>query len=187
MMLPLGDAHLPTTDGHPIPSPGDWAEEPAWYVVSTKLRREDFAALQIAHRSLEVFLPRITFARRGEDIVRPLFPGYLFARLTLPRDLARIVWTPGVRRLVTFEGEAPTVPDAAIEFLRGQAGDNGLIVVRPRPLPAGRRVRVVSGPLAGLVGIIENPPDARGRVSVLMDILRHQTRVSIDAGAIEEV
>jgi transcriptional antiterminator RfaH len=119
-------------------------------------------------------------------VVRPLFPGYLFARLVLPLDVPRVAFAPGVRRLVTFEGEAPPVPDSAIEFLRAQAGADGLIVTRPRALPIGRRVRVTTGPLAGLVGIIENPPDARGRVSVLMDILRQQTRVSLDAAWLED-
>ena len=40
--------------------------------------------------------------------------------------------------------------------------------------------------MQALVGIIEDPPDARGRVGVLMDILRAQTRVSIDADSLED-
>jgi transcriptional antiterminator RfaH len=167
-------------------APATRVAEPEWYVVATKLRRERFAAEQLAQRCVETFLPRLALTRRGTCVVRPLFPGYLFARLELPREWARVVWSPGVRRLVTFEGEAPSVPPAAIAFLRGQAGPDGVIVARPRPLPVGRRVRVTSGPLAGLVGIIENPPDARGRVGVLMDILRTQTRVSIDVGWLED-
>ena len=159
---------------------------PAWYVVSTNARREDFAASQLDQRTVPVLLPRIALERRGRVVVRPLFPGYLFAHLVLPADAARVVWTPGVRRLVTFEGEAPAVPDSAIDFLRARAGRDGLIVVRPRPLPIGRRVRVTTGPFAGLVGIIDDPPDARGRVSVLMDILRQQTRVSLDMALLED-
>jgi transcriptional antiterminator RfaH len=159
---------------------------PDWYVVAAKLRRERFAAEQLVQRGIEVFLPRLALERRGTRIVRPLFPGYLFVRLDLPREWARVVWSPGVRRLVTFEGEAPPVPETAIAFLRGQAGPDGVIAARPRPLPVGGRVLVTDGPLAGLIGIIEYPPDARGRVSVLMDILRTQTRVSIDAGWLED-
>jgi transcriptional antiterminator RfaH len=158
----------------------------AWYVVSSKLRRERYAAEQLRQRGVDVYLPRLLLVRRGARVVQPLFPGYLFARLVLPSDAARVAWTPGVRRLVTFEGEAPALPPAAIDFLRAQAGTDGVIAVRPRPLPVGRRVRVTDGPLAGLVGIIEDPPDARGRVGVLMDILRAHTRVSIDADSLED-
>jgi transcription antitermination factor NusG len=161
-------------------------DEPAWYVVAVKLRRERFAATELARRGVEVFLPRLALARRGVQRVGALFPGYLFTRLVLPSDWSRVVWTPGVRRLVTFEGDAPALPPDAVAFLRAQAGPDGVIVARPRPLPVGHRVRVTDGPLAGLVGIIENPPDARGRVSVLMDILRTQTRVSIDVAFLEE-
>jgi transcriptional antiterminator RfaH len=162
------------------------ADEPSWYVVSIKPRREEFAATQLVQRALEVFLPRIVLARRGETVVRPMFPGYLFTRMVLREQGARVTWTPGVRRLVTFEGEAPAVPPAAIDFLRSKAGPDGLIVARPRPLPVGRRVRVTTGPLSGLVGIIENPPDARGRVQVLMEILRRQTRVSVAVACLED-
>jgi transcriptional antiterminator RfaH len=162
------------------------AEDAAWYVVSTKPRREEFAATQLAQRAIDVFLPRIVLSRRGESLVRPLFPGYLFAHIALHEHGARVTWTPGVRRLVTFDDEPPPVPDSAIEFLRSQIGAGGLIVARPRPLPVGRRVRVTNGPLSGLVGIIEDPPDARGRVRVLMDILRRQTRVSVDAQWLED-
>src|SRR4051794_36307853 len=109
------------------------ADEAGWYVVSIKPRREEFAATQLAQRALEVFLPRIVLARRGESIIRPMFPGYLFARMVLREQGGRVTWTPGVRRLVTFEGEAPPVPPAAIEFLRSQVGRDGLIVARPRP------------------------------------------------------
>jgi len=158
----------------------------AWYVVSAKLRRERFAATELARRGVDAFLPRLVLVRRGARVVRPLFPGYLFARLELPREWTRVVWAPGVRRLVTFEGEAPPLPADAVEVLRAQADADGVIVARPRPLPVGHRLRVTDGPLAGLVGIIENPPDARGRVSVLMDILRTQTRVSLDIDALED-
>jgi transcriptional antiterminator RfaH len=156
----------------------------AWYVVSVKLRRERFAATQLARHGVEVFLPCLRVLGPVAE-VRPLFPGYLFARLVLARDWARVAWTPGVRRLVAFEAEAPPLPDDAVAFLRRQADTAGIIVARPRPLPVGCRVRLTDGPLAGLAGIIENPPDARGRVSILMDILRRRTRVSVDVTCLE--
>ena len=78
------------------------------------------------------------------------------------------------------------IPRCDDTILRARGGPDGLIVARPRPLPPGHRVRVTDGPLAGLVGIIENPPDARGRVSVLMDLLRTQTRVSLDVDDLED-
>ena len=156
----------------------------AWYVVAVKVRRERFAAVQLARREIEVFLPRLRM-RGADPRIRPLFPGYLFARLVLPTTWSRVAWTPGVRRLVAFEGDAPPLPDEAVAFLRAQADAAGIIVARPRPLPVGCRVRVTDGPLAGLAGIIENPPDARGRVSILMDLLRRQTRVSVDVTVLE--
>ena len=68
----------------------------AWYVVTVKLRRERFAATELRRRDVDVFLPRLLVRRGPTEIVRPLFPGYVFARLALPREWARVVWAPGV-------------------------------------------------------------------------------------------
>ena len=178
--------HTTSIGAHALHAPAPATDEAAWYVVSAKMRREKFAALELARRGVEIFFPRLALSHRRDIVVRPLFPGYLFAHLRLPDDAKRVVWAPGVRRLVAFEGAAPPLPDDAIEFLRARGGPDGVIVARPRPLPSGHRVRVTDGPLAGLVGIIENPPDARGRVQVLMEILRRQTRVSVDAAWLED-
>ena len=40
-------------------------------------------------------------------------------------------------------------------------------------------VEITSGPFAGLAGIIQEPPDARGRVTVLMDLLNRQVPVEV--------
>ena len=97
-----------------------------------KPRCEDFAHRQLVERGVLAYLPRLGLQRHGETLVRPMFPGYLFARLVLSRDGARVGWTPGVRRLVTFDGEAPTVPDAAITVLREQTGPDGITIVWTR-------------------------------------------------------
>ena len=43
----------------------------------------------------------------------------------------------------------------------------------------------MSGPFEGLVGIIENPPDARGRVKILMQLLSRQVRVEVPVAAVD--
>jgi transcription antitermination factor NusG len=48
-------------------------------------------------------------------------------------------------------------------------------------------VRITQGPLEGLVGIIESPCSGRGRVRVLMELLRRQTRVEVPQQIIERI
>ena len=40
-------------------------------------------------------------------------------------------------------------------------------------------MQVTSGPLAGLAGILQNPPDAKGRVQLLMKLLNRDLKVVV--------
>jgi len=40
-------------------------------------------------------------------------------------------------------------------------------------------VEVNGGPFDGLIGIIQNPPDAKGRVNLLLNLLSRQIKVAV--------
>jgi transcriptional antiterminator RfaH len=160
----------------------------AWYVISTKPRREQFAQEQLGRRAVETFLPRILEPPRNgiTPVVAPLFPSYLFVRIDLEQQYFDVVWTPGVRKFIGFETLPCPVDDAVIDFLCARVGHEGIL----RPLPSfkqGDVVRIKHGPFEGLVGIIEQPGCGRGRVRVLMELLRRQTRVDVPQQIIERV
>jgi transcription elongation factor/antiterminator RfaH len=159
-----------------------------WFVVSTKARREQFAQDQLLRRGVETFLPRIlTPARfRLKPLIAPLFPGYLFVHIELDEQFFDVVWTPGVGRFIGFGALPCPVDDAVIGFLYARAGQEGIVRVEP-VFKEGDVVRVTHGPFEGLIGIIENPGCGRGRVRVLMELLRRQTRVEVPQHIIERV
>src|SRR5438445_1982798 len=142
------------------------AEDRQWYVVRAKARKEDYAVQQLERRGVAVFMPRIL--EWGRDEVAPLFPGYLFVHIVLIEQYYRVVWAPGVRSFVAF-GLTPTpVQDSAIRFIAASAGEGG--VIRPlSPFKAGDRVQIKSGPLAGLVAVVQRPCSQQGRVQILLD------------------
>ncbi len=159
-----------------------------WFVISTKARREQFAQEQLGRRGVESFLPRILEPGRLRvtPAIAPLFPGYLFVRIDLMEQYFAVVWTPGVRKFIGFGTLPSPVDDAVVEFLHARMGQEGVV----RAVPAfkqGDVVRVKRGPFEGLVGIIENPGCGRGRVRVLMELLRRQTRVEVPQHLIERV
>ena len=130
--------------------------EPRWYAAYTCAQHEKRVAEQLAERTVEHFLPLYASVRRWKDrrvrLELPLFPGYVFVRLAL-RDRLRVLRVPRVVRLVGFGGLPVALPDEQVELLR--AGLSGEMHAEPHPfLTAGRRVRVVHGPLAGMEGIL---------------------------------
>ena len=59
-------------------------------------------------------------------------------------------------------------------------------IVRAEPVFSdGDLVRVRRGPLAGLVGVVNGKVNGRGRVAVLMELLRRNTRVELPVGLLE--
>jgi transcriptional antiterminator RfaH len=135
-----------------------------WFVVYCKPHKEDFAQQHLGARGVEVFLPKLRlpeYVERRRRIV-PLFPNYAFVRIDPGRDLYTVLWSPGVSRFVNGHGEPATVADEVVAFLRRQADPD---------IRAGQRVEITEGPFAGLAGIIQRPPNAKGRVRVLMQLL----------------
>ncbi len=158
--------------------------EAGWYVVHTKPRREAVAADNLQRQGYTVYLPRLQRRKyrrtRWVDIIEPLFPRYLFIRLTLNADnIAPLRSTRGVSALVRF-GDAPApVPEAFIASLK-QTEDPQLGCHRHRetPLKAGAKATIVQGPFAGVTGIVERVSGDE-RVYLLLDMLGRQNRVAL--------
>jgi transcriptional antiterminator RfaH len=152
-----------------------------WVVVYSKPRKEESAQFHLQRRGIEVFAPRMllpAYLERRSRLV-PLFPNYLFVRLDPVVDFYTVLWTPGVSRFVTAQGGAPAqLDDAIVTFLRERADAGGVITARA-DLKVGAQVEVTRGPFEGLIGIITRPPDAKGRVKVLMQLL-HRQPVRVD-------
>jgi transcription antitermination factor NusG len=153
--------------------------QPLWYAAYTCANHEKKAAAEISLRGVESFLPLYHAIRNWSDrrveLEMPLFPGYVFVHLALP-DRSKVLQVPGVVRLVGFGGLPAALPDEQIEILR--AGLNRRLRAQPHPyLTAGRRVRVKSGPMAGIQGILLR---RKGKFRVVVSIVLIQRAVAVD-------
>jgi transcription antitermination factor NusG len=161
--------------------------EPHWYAAYTCSNHEKRVTAQLQERSVEHFLPLYESVRRWKDrrmrLELPLFPGYVFVRLLLS-DRLKVLQVPGVARLVGFNGMPTALPDDEIEALR-----RGLRGVSAEPHPflrVGRRVRVKSGPLASLEGIVVRKKNGM-RFVISLDLIMRSVAVEIDTLELEPV
>lgn len=181
MAAPL--PHIPPPDGAIVQ---DCAR---WFVVQTRPRAEDRACESLRLRAVDTYLPRLLVWRRHGSrrwqALEPLFPGYLFCRFP-PRsqDIARVQWTPGVRRLLgDDDGPIPVDPEIVAYLQRREAGTG--YISAGRPLAPGNRVRFRGGPFALLEGIIERPAGRADRVRVLLTLMNTAVVVEADAADLE--
>ena len=151
-----------------------------WYVVYSKPHKEEQAQFHLRMKNLDVFFPRLDLVRVAEKRKRviPLFPNYLFVRIHLPTEFHYVSWSPGVKRLVSF-GERPIpLDERVVDFLRQQTDSEGVIRARSQLRP-GQEVEIRGGPFDGLIAIIQDPPDAKGRVRILLKLLSRQITVKL--------
>jgi transcription antitermination factor NusG len=159
----------------------------SWYVVHCHPRREVFVRDRVRDLGRDVFLPLISERRsknRRRSLV-PMFPGYVFSRLAESEgDLARVRWTHGVRRILGQDGVPTPIDDRVVTALRTRADRMGCMRIR-NFFRAGERIRIVDGPLAGLIGIIERGESSpQERVCVLLELFHRLTRVELPAAAV---
>ncbi|MHB8502236.1 MAG: transcription termination/antitermination protein NusG [Candidatus Acidiferrales bacterium] len=160
--------------------------EQHWYAAYTRANHETRVSEQLAAREVEHFLPVYRSVRRWRDrrveLDLPLFPGYVFVRLAL-RDRLRVLQIPSVARLVGFGGSPTALPDEEMEILR--AGLDSRLMAEPHPfLTKGRRVRVRSGPLAGMRGILLRRR-GKARFVVSMELIMKSMAVEMDEADLE--
>ena len=135
--------------------------------------------------SIETLLPlarrRVHHATRTPRMVlRPLFPGYLFARFCAAASLRAVSYSRGVLRVVGGGGRPWPVDDAIIADIRERIGPEGCVELAERPFGAGDSVRITAGPLAGWSGIFDSELSDAERVVILIETLQ-QGRVVIPA------
>lgn len=147
-----------------------------WYVVYTKPHREAVAQWHLERKGVEVFFPKLQlppYAAARQPVV-PLFPNYVFVRIALAKRYYDVIWTPGVSRFVGFNDGIAPLRDDAVAFMKGHASPEGVLAARSN-LRVGQEVEITGGPFAGVLALIQRPPDAKGRIKVLMQLLSRRT------------
>lgn len=169
-----------------LPGADQLAEAAAarWIAVNTHPHRERFALEHLGRQGYVAYCPmiqrQIRHARRTKEVLRPLFPSYLFVRINPELQRWRpILSTYGVRTLVRNGDRLGFVEDGLIESLRAREMDG--VITRPaEPFRMGQQVRMRGGPFDGLVATIIEM-DEKDRLVVLMDLLNQSVKVKVAA------
>jgi len=156
-----------------------------WYAVRVRSNGEKSVVRSLVSRQLAALLPIYSVRRRWSDRIKalemPLFPGYVFSQFPLRREL-EVRRIGGVKGLVGFDGPEP-VPETDIQAIQ-RLIDSGQ-QLEPWPyLTVGDRVRILTGPLAGVEGIFVEDR-AHARVVVSIDFLRRSVAATVARNWVE--
>jgi transcriptional antiterminator RfaH len=158
---------------------------PRWYAIHTHPRQENRAEGNLKTWNVEIFLPRIRdyrfnqFSDEPSYFIKPLFPGYLFARFALNNLLQKVRYTRGVHSIVSIGNAPASVDDSVIEIIAAQIDDAGFVKTGA-DLEPGAKVLIQAGPFKGLTGIFEREASAADRIKILLDCVCFQAHVEVE-------
>lgn len=152
-----------------------------WFAIQVRTCREKNTSLFLEKMGYEHFLPVSKCIHRWSDrmkqIEEPLFPGYLFCRMS-PNHRLPVLSAPGVIQIVSV-GKVPIpVEEEEVEGIR-RAVENGLTVTPSPYLQVGDVAQIVQGPLRGLTGIILRT-NSQLKLVLSVNLLQRSVAVEVD-------
>jgi transcriptional antiterminator RfaH len=158
----------------------------SWVVLRCQTRRETLAERAVNARGVETYLPWISTGDEG-GTPKPLFPGYLFTKLSHNSDdLLRVRSAPGVAYVLPRAGTPALLPQLFIDKIREQerAHAEGH---RTPTFAHGDRVVVVSGPFKWAEGLFDRTLTPAGRVRILLELVHGSAAIQLDALSLRQV
>ena len=163
------------------------AGSPQWFALVVKPRFDKAVARSLELKGYETLLPLYTkyhtYGGRLKSSKLPLFPGYVCCRFDV-RSRLPILTTPGVIH-VLGAGNLP-LPVSDIEISSLQTAIGAQLPIQPIDfISDGERVRISSGVLAGIEGIVlKSKPSLRLVLSVTL--LQRSVLLEIDRDQVGE-
>jgi transcriptional antiterminator NusG len=158
-----------------------------WFAVHTRARHERVVAKETGELGITTFMPVVRQVRQWSDrrkiVESPLFSCYVFVKI-MPdhRQRLKVLRVNGVLSFVGTHGGIP-IPDEQIQAVRILSEQELPLCSHPF-LKIGQRVRVRSGALSGVEGILVARSGERTLI-VSLDAIQRSLSVRIEGYDVE--
>jgi len=168
--------------------PGQACNAENWYAVQTRARHEKVVEQRLQERGVETLLPLMTEVHRWSDrkkvVQVPLFGCYVFAKIAATNvERLRVLRVEGVLSLVGSGKEGTPIPDSEIESVRILLEERLPWSSHPF-LKIGQRVRIRSGALDGMEGVLVSRNGDRTLV-ISVDAIQRSLAVRVEGYEVE--
>lgn len=136
--------------------------------------------------AVEVPVEKVTEVRRGKKVVsdRKYFPGYVLAKLAMTDDVYHLVKnTPKVTGFLGQQGKPQPISEAEAARILNTKVDETVATAKVKlkvDFEIGDQVKVLDGPFASFIGLVEEIDFDRGRVKVSVSIFGRATPVELE-------
>ncbi len=162
-----------------------------WYAINVRSRHEFKVLDRLSKLKVEAFLPIVERLRQWKDRKKavnfPLFPCYIFVHIHDNREdrLAVLKITGVVKFLGMIRGRPEPIPEEQIISLKRLVESKEPLDPYPY-LKEGQRIRIRSGLLAGIEGMLVEKL-GQHKLVLSVDVLKQGAAVEIDASDVERI
>ena len=159
-----------------------------WYALYTKSRHEKKTAELLVEKEITTFLPIIKTLRQWSDrkkyVQVPLFNSYIFIEINY-KDRQRVLETDGVVCFVRTGNQPSVVPVNEINAMKAyvnQASEKNINY----EIEAGHTVRIIRGPMKGLLGEVTKVNGAQ-KIRIKIEAINQFLNLTVPASLVEPV
>lgn len=163
-----------------------------WFIIKTKPFKEDHVSSLFSQAAIRTLNPKIRERCYQKGVpafrIKPLFPTYLFLNIDFDnaQNIHLVKYTRGVSRILSAEGKPVAVVPDIIATIQGNMNQVGLVGQQSR-FQKGDPVRVKSGLLKDLIGLIERPTSANERICVLLNLVNYSMKATLHWTEVEKL
>ena len=171
-----------------------------WYVVNTYSGHENKVKEKLEMRAesmdMQDYIFRVIVPEQKEvevkdgiekEKIRKMFPGYILVEMVMSDEAWYVVRnTPGVTGFIGSSGKGakPTpLQPFEVDKILNNMGMSRIDI--NKELETGTRVRIISGPFAGMFGVIDEIDSATQKVNLMVDLFGQETSVEVEISEIE--
>jgi len=157
-----------------------------WYALYTKPRHEFKALEQITALEIDAYLPTATVIKQWSDrkkkITEPLFKSYIFVNADeSERNLS--LTSDAVIKTIFFNGKPAAIPDWEIENLKQMLTNSDKVTVH-NGIIKGTLVKIESGPMMGIEGVVSYVNKDERTLSVSIEMLNRSVIVNLPSSIV---
>ena len=164
-----------------------------WFALYVRPRSEKKVLSQLSEQGIEAYLPLVTNIKQWSDrrkkVEEPLFKSYVFVHSNA-KEYITVLNVYGVIKYVTFERKPVVVPDNQILAIKKFVNDfehgEEYKMQNNEELKVGQTVRIINGPMKGLMGKLETIYNKRHLI-VYIDVVGQYIPVHIPRAKVEPV
>lgn len=171
-----------------------------WYVVNVysgsekkvaESLKEQIILKNMQDKILDVFVPteNVVEIRKGKKVEaeRKFFPGYILVRMEMSDETWLVVKsTPRVSGFLGGRNKPQPISDSEVEKIMNQIKEGLEHPQTNVTYETGEQVRVIDGPFASFVGIVEEVDSEKSRLKVSVSIFGRYTPVELEFSQVEK-